>query len=49
MLQKFMEKLQDFHERQEKYDTHNQLFEERNSYSKNPAVIGASFTKACNQ
>ena len=33
-LQKFMEKLQEFKERQERYDTHNQLFEGRNSYSK---------------
>lgn len=33
-LQKFMENLQGFYERQEKYDTHNKLFEGRNSYSK---------------
>lgn len=33
-LQKFMEELQEFYERQEKYDTHNRLFEGRNSYSK---------------
>lgn len=33
-LQKFMEELQVFYERQEKYDTHNKLFEGRNSYSK---------------
>ena len=33
-LQKFMESLQDFKERQEKYDIHNQLLEGRNSYSK---------------
>jgi len=33
-LQKFMEELQVFYERQEKYDAHNQLFEGRNSYSK---------------
>ena len=33
-LQKFMEKLQEFYSRQEKYDVHNQLFEGRNSYSK---------------
>lgn len=33
-LQKFIENLQVFYERQEKYDTHNQLFEGRNSYSK---------------
>jgi transposase len=33
-LQKFTETLQEFKERQEKYDTHHQLFEGRNSYSK---------------
>lgn len=33
-LQRFMEKFQEFKERQEKYDLHNQLFESRNSYSK---------------
>jgi len=33
-LQKFMEELQVFYERQEKYDAHNRLFEGRNSYSK---------------
>ena len=33
-LQKFIEELQVFYERQEKYDNHNQLFEGRNSYSK---------------
>jgi hypothetical protein len=33
-LQKFTEELQDFYERQEKYDAHNRLFEGRNSYSK---------------
>lgn len=33
-LQKYMEGLQVFYERQEKYDTHNRLFEGRNSYSK---------------
>lgn len=33
-LQKYMEKLQEFYERQEKYNIHNQLFEGRNSYSK---------------
>jgi len=33
-LQKHMESLQEFKKRQEKYDTHNQLFEGRNSYSK---------------
>jgi len=33
-LQKFIETIQEFKERQEKYDTHNQLFEGRNSYSK---------------
>ena len=33
-LQKFMEKLQEFKDRQEQYDIHNQLFEGRNSYSK---------------
>lgn len=33
-LQKFIEELQTFYERQEKYDTHNQLFKGRNSYSK---------------
>jgi transposase len=31
-LQKYMEKLQEFYERQEKYNTQNQLFEGRNSY-----------------
>ena len=33
-LQKFNEKIKEFKERQEKYDVHNQLFEDRNSYSK---------------
>ena len=33
-LQRFVEKLQEFKERQEKYDTHNKLLEGRNSYSK---------------
>lgn len=33
-LQKHIESLQEFKERQEKYDSHNQLFEGRNSYSK---------------
>lgn len=33
-LQKFTETIQEFKERQEKYNTHNQLFEGRNSYSK---------------
>lgn len=33
-LQKFMEQLQTFYERQEQYDMHNKLFEGRNSYSK---------------
>lgn len=33
-LQKFMEELTTFYERQEKYDAHNQVFEGRNSYSK---------------
>ena len=33
-LQKFTEKIREFKERQEKYDTCNQLFEGRNSYSK---------------
>lgn len=33
-LQKFIEELQTFYERQEKYNTHRQLFEGRNSYSK---------------
>jgi transposase len=33
-LQKFVEKLQEFYTSQEKYNTHNQLFEGRNSYSK---------------
>lgn len=33
-LQKFTERIQEFKERQEKYDAHNQLFEGRNSYSK---------------
>ena len=33
-LQKFTEELQEFYNRQEKYDAHNQLFEGRNSYSK---------------
>jgi len=33
-LQKFMEGLQGFYERQEKYDSYNQLFKGRNSYSK---------------
>jgi len=33
-LQRFMERFQEFKERQEQYDIHNQLFEERNSYSK---------------
>lgn len=34
MLQKFIEQFQSFYERQEKYDTHNKLFEGRNSYCK---------------
>jgi transposase len=33
-LQKYYESLQDFKERQERYDSSNQLFEGRNSYSK---------------
>lgn len=33
-LQKFMEQLESFLERQEKYDIHNSLFKGRNSYSK---------------
>ena len=33
-LQKFIEQLKEFKERQEKYNAHNQLFEGRNSYSK---------------
>lgn len=33
-LQRFTEQLQNFYKRQEKYNTHNQLFEGRNSYSK---------------
>lgn len=33
-LQKYTEKFQEFKERKEKYDRHNQLFEGRNSYSK---------------
>lgn len=33
-LQKFTEALQEFYKRQEKYNTNNQLFEGRNSYSK---------------
>lgn len=33
-LQRFTEQLKEFKERQEKYNAHNQLFEERNSYSK---------------
>jgi transposase len=33
-LQKFIEEFQAFYERQEKYNTHHQLFEGRNSYSK---------------
>ncbi len=33
-LQRFIEKFQEFKERQEQYDVHNQLFEDRNSYSK---------------
>ncbi|MDQ7093195.1 IS1182 family transposase [Desulfosporosinus sp. PR] len=33
-LQKWTEQLQEFYNRQEKYDAHNQLFEKRNSYSK---------------
>jgi transposase len=33
-LQKFMESIQEFKARQEKYDTHNLLFEDRNSFSK---------------
>lgn len=33
-LQKFTEQIQEFNERQEKYDAHNRLFEGRNSYSK---------------
>ena len=33
-LQKFTETVQTFYERQEKYNSHNELFEGRNSYSK---------------
>jgi transposase len=33
-LQKLKEELEEFHERQIKYNTHNQLFDGRNSYSK---------------
>ena len=33
-LQKLIERFQEFKERQEKYDIHNQLFDGRNSYSK---------------
>lgn len=33
-LQKFTEEFKTFHERQEQYNTHKQIFEERNSYSK---------------
>lgn len=33
-LQKFTEQVQEFYNRQEKYNIHNQLFEGRNSYSK---------------
>jgi len=33
-LQKLTEELQEYYNRQEKYDVHNQLFEGRNSYSK---------------
>jgi len=33
-LQKFTETMQEFYNRQEKYDAHNQLFNGRNSYSK---------------
>lgn len=33
-LQKYTEQLQEFSKRQESYDTHNRLFEGRNSYSK---------------
>jgi len=33
-LQRFIEKFQEFKERQEQYDVHNSLFEDRNSYSK---------------
>ncbi|MFL0195857.1 hypothetical protein ACJDU8_09820 [Clostridium sp. WILCCON 0269] len=33
-LQKLKEELEDYYERQEKYNTHNQLFDGRNSYSK---------------
>ncbi len=33
-LQKYTEEIQTFYERQEKYNTYNQLFEGRNSYSK---------------
>lgn len=33
-LQRYVEKFQEFKERQEQYDLHNQLFEGRNSYSK---------------
>ncbi len=33
-IQKFKEELETFYERQEKYNTHNQLFNGRNSYSK---------------
>jgi transposase len=33
-LQRFMEQLHEFKERQERYNTHNHIFERRNSYSK---------------
>ena len=33
-LQKFIEELENFYERQESYNAHNQLFDGRNSYSK---------------
>ena len=33
-LQKFKEELESFYERQEKYNTHNKLFQGRNSYAK---------------
>jgi transposase len=33
-LQRFVEELMDYYERQRKYDTHNRLFDGRNSYSK---------------
>jgi transposase len=33
-LQRLMEELEDYYKRQEKYNTHNELFDGRNSYSK---------------